>query len=417
LFKLVVIMTKELKIFVAILFLLIYISASSISALKGQWLNATGETVHYINHLPYNITKPGIYILTADITISSDKNATIIKTSNVIIDGDNHKIMGTGNGGGIGIVAVNLSNITIKNTEISGNFNEGMVLTNISDSNIYNNIVNDKYSGMIFYSSSNDKIYNNTISDNQIGIVMYSSSYNTIYNNKMSNSSGIILYADSDNNTIYGNVISNSHDGIGLIASSNNTIYANLFIDNKYGAGLLASSNNTIYHNNFINNSIQAIAVNSINVWDNGYPSGGNYWSDYKGTDSNGDGIGDIPYIINNSKNNIDYYPLMKPYIIKTRTTTTLPPTTTNPVTSTQTQSRSSTTTTGGETTSTPISTISKTITTHSTTTVTTRSNTSTTASITTSPSKNTNKTYTLIIVGVIIAIAIGVAITLLRKH
>jgi hypothetical protein len=45
------------------------------------------------------------------------------------------------------------------------------------------------------------------------------------------------------------------------------------------------------------------------NLWDNGYPSGGNYWSDYHGNDDNHDGIGDSPYA-----NNVDHYPLISPW-------------------------------------------------------------------------------------------------------
>jgi hypothetical protein len=60
-----------------------------------------------------------------------------------------------------------------------------------------------------------------------------------------------------------------------------------------------------------------------VNVWDDGYPSGGNYWSDYKGIDvksgpnqdqPRSDGIGDTPYVID--ANNQDRYPLMNPYVL-----------------------------------------------------------------------------------------------------
>jgi nitrous oxidase accessory protein NosD len=57
------------------------------------------------------------------------------------------------------------------------------------------------------------------------------------------------------------------------------------------------------------------------NTWDNGYPSGGNYWSDYSGVDeysgpyqneTGSDGIGDTPYIID--EKNCDRYPLITPF-------------------------------------------------------------------------------------------------------
>lgn len=78
----------------------------------------------------------------------------------------------------------------------------------------------------------------------------------------------------------------------------------------------------TIYHNNFINDTLPVhFHVNSSNSWDDGYPSGGNYWGNYNGTDSRrglfqnvsgSDGIGDTPYIIDS--NNTDHFPLEKPY-------------------------------------------------------------------------------------------------------
>lgn len=65
------------------------------------------------------------------------------------------------------------------------------------------------------------------------------------------------------------------------------------------------------------NNAQQVYSHNVVNVWDDDYPSGGNYWSDYTGVnnfsgpyqnETGSDGIGDAPYIID--VNNRDQYPL-----------------------------------------------------------------------------------------------------------
>src|SRR2546425_2063106 len=88
------------------------------------------------------------------------------------------------------------------------------------------------------------------------------------------------------------------------------------------GTVLQSTTGAQVYHNNLIKNAVQASDDNpGKNQWDNGYPSGGNYWSDYNSTDNcsgpqqnvcpSHDGIGDTSYTFSSGQDN---YPLMTPF-------------------------------------------------------------------------------------------------------
>jgi len=122
------------------------------------------------------------------------------------------------------------------------------------------------------------------------------------------NGSGGLLLEYSNDSIIADSIIAGTLEGLSLLFSHNNTIIANMMKDNERGLFLGDSNNNRIYYNNFINNTEQAEAMVSWNTLDNGVE--GNYWSDYEGEDLNGDGIGDVPYMVD--EDNQDNYPLMK---------------------------------------------------------------------------------------------------------
>jgi hypothetical protein len=143
----------------------------------------------------------------------------------------------------------------------------------------------------------------------------------TIENLNINNFS-IGMYIWTKNNSVTGNFVSENIVGI-LLSGSNQTVTKNYIANNERGlffgfnnVGDVIPSDIVINNNHFENNVVQlnGCECKELNntepphCWDNG--GEGNFWSDYNGTDANGDGIGDTHYFIDEL--NMDRYPLMQ---------------------------------------------------------------------------------------------------------
>lgn len=219
------------------------------------------------------------------------------------------------------IEASSMDGITIRNASVffeirncyihnGGINNDGIVFINVTNGVIEDTIITNNRNGIMFRTqhiekenSENNSIQNNTITSNRYDGINFEHTgwghhkNNIISNNNLSyNNRGIYMIMSAENKILYNNIVSNDEIGIQL--------------DMCGGGGC----NNIIHHNNFIyNGEKQAFEEGDpLNHWDNGYPSGGNYWSDYTGIDNDGDGIGDTPYPIPGGINE-DRYPLMEP--------------------------------------------------------------------------------------------------------
>jgi len=308
------------------------------------------------------------YTLTDNIVgdIPSEASAVAIERDNIVFDGDWFNLEGTGRGYGLdlsgreqveiksidingfssGIRLWNSSYNTIRGVEVEDSSTGISLLENSSHNEVASNTLIGGYegSGISMRSCTHNNISRNTIYDFWTGVNLHTASYNRIFENDAFSNHYHIELGHSDQNRIYSNdlwgtlidtsiklrnsehnrIYRNSIDGdrsaVSLYDySMYNKIYENEISSDDWSIDLQKdSSNNVIFHNNFEysdkhvhDRAIDSPAAGppSINVWDNGYPSGGNYWDNYTGTDGNFDGIGDTPHSLN--EDNIDQYPLM----------------------------------------------------------------------------------------------------------
>jgi hypothetical protein len=212
-------------------------------------------------------------------TFTEDINGSIaVFFDNIVIDGAGHALQG--NGTSVGFFLQGRKNVTVMNVRIS-NFTYGIGL------------VPDYESWPTF--NYEFVIQGNIIANTTAGI----------YD----------LFAG--NVTIAGNILRDNEEGVFCWDTENLFICGNSIVRNGIGIKILDCQGG-IFQNNFINNKLQINSDGGIYgndpsdiIWNNDSAKQGNFWSDYNGSDANGDGIGDTPYLFD--LNYTDPYPLVIP--------------------------------------------------------------------------------------------------------
>lgn len=258
-----------------------------------------GNTID--NNLVYNISE-GIVVET-----SSDNNRI---TNNTVLSGRYH-----------GIAISHSSNNVVRSNNASYS-RAGIYLSRGTATIFHDNTM--FLNGMIIVGSNQTHWDSQTIPTSNIvnGKPVYY--WKHVSGGKIPSDAGQVFLANCTGVVVENITFNNGTVGIGLGYSTGNLVANNSFQSNRiHGVYLQVSTTNRIFHNSFSDNGwffpgFQAWDENSTNQWDDDYPSGGNYWNDYNGTDNlsgpnqdqpGSDGIGDTPYFIKDF--GVDRYPLM----------------------------------------------------------------------------------------------------------
>jgi len=274
-------------------------------------------------------------------TISDNQ---IINSSHVSIRGNKNVVSGNTiiNPSWHAIIIFSGSSNNISENTINSGFMGGIYLLNPTGGNIIsdNNITSDYTgeNGIFLYRSNYNTIIRNYIANQDTGINISRGTGNSVYLcTTETNSTGMFISRGKNNTTTFCRIDSNDV-GVHIEDADTSLIkWCKITGNTGYGIELLGSSNTNIFSNNLIGNNgatsvydtthIQAYDDSAdANFWNAEYPTGGNYWSDYDGTDDSSgadqnipgsDGIGDTPYPLHPLLvDNEDNYPLMNPWAV-----------------------------------------------------------------------------------------------------
>lgn len=266
-----------------------------------------------------------VYKVTANIYNTS----LIVERNNIVLDGQGFTLQGTGPLNNQEAINLTCTGVTVKNFHING------------------------WQAGVLGNFDNNKIANNDFTNNHFDIAIYANNYQITQN--------YLSYVRIQGNNIdisQNEIRTRSYTAFWISSSSGIIIEANDITFTSETTSFIGADNANIqvYHNNFLNpqdlqeNKGQCLLlilpyVNATNFpWDNGYPSGGNYWNDYTLRFSvseidNSGGIGNTTYVSATNHDVVDRYPLLSPYNVSVPIMPTPPPTQTPQPSPTQTPS------------------------------------------------------------------------------
>ena len=210
---------------------------------------------------------------------------------------------------GMAIHMWNADNSLVEDVRLFDNDGARTVNAYWSDGTVFRRVTMFNNAGVFMMGFANYTVEQLDIHDNQQGVYLNGCDNCILRNSVIQSVPGCAIHItyNSCNNLFENNIVEGN--GLGVQLNNPNVVH------------------NRFHHNSFVGNAVQVSdcwpehAGAESQYWDDGYPSGGNYWSDYAGDDHyhgpgqdlpGSDGIGDTPYqVVATNLGGFDNYPLM----------------------------------------------------------------------------------------------------------
>lgn len=205
----------------------------------------------------------------------------------------------------------NDTGVLVKDNDVGGT-RDGIYIYVSPHNRIIGNTIHDVRYGVHYMYSNHDILAGNISYHNTAGYALMMSDHIKVLDNRAfaDQQYGLLLnyvtYSDVVGNHIRdihgqkgaggGLILGAGGKGIFVYDSEHDRFHRNRIADCRIGVHVTAGSDDDRFYGNvFLNNRIQVKYVqNTRSEWS--WRGVGNYWSDYRGWDLNGDGFGDVPY-------------------------------------------------------------------------------------------------------------------------
>jgi nitrous oxidase accessory protein len=182
---------------------------------------------------------------------------------------------------------------------------DGIYFSFANNTEVLNNHIHKVRYGLHYMYSDDNSFKGNVFENNVAGAALMFSKRIEFYQNVFARCRGFraygILYQSMDETLARDNLIIDNSRGIFFDNCNFNQFIYNDIVDNDLALQLMGNGEgNSIVKNNFINNlgNLVVDVRESSTIWVE--ETGGNFWTEYRGFDLNGDGKGDKPYSIQN---------------------------------------------------------------------------------------------------------------------